>query len=159
MSIAYSHGDQKVVHAPVLADTVIAVGDLLYLDTDNVKPASSQTDQLSEAANQDLFAGNFLGIAMRASAAGETAPIPVATAGVWRCSCLSATFNLGDKVNSDEASNGTTLQNQVVAAVALPQYAIGRVFQTEPVAVTSVLVEIVSTVMAGGVEGQSYAAP
>lgn len=71
-------GDPPIVAMPVDSSTVIEVGDLLFLDTDDVKPASDQADAGTEADNKTTFADNFAGVAMTASASGETADVSVA---------------------------------------------------------------------------------
>jgi hypothetical protein len=80
---------------PVDSATVIEIGDLVYLDTDDAKPSSAQADQGTEAANQELFHDKFAGVAMQASRSGDTQPIRVATAGVFEFDCLSTTFEVG----------------------------------------------------------------
>ncbi len=144
-------GDTHPVVAAVDAATVIEIGDLVWLDTDDAKPASAQADQGSEAANQELFADKFLGVAMQRSRDGETVPVRVATTGVFEFDCPAGTFELGDLVGVDENAAGTALMNQQVAKVADASCAIGRVARREPAPATSVLVDVRSTVMTGGV--------
>ena len=151
----WRYGDTNPVVAAVEAATVIEIGDLTYQDTDDAKPASSQADQSSETANQELFADNFLGVAMQRSRSGDTDPIRVASTGVFEFDCPSGTFELGDLVGVDEASSGTALEDQQVAAVAASAYAVARVAKRVATAATSVLVDIRSTVMTGGIEGTS----
>jgi len=150
----WRYGDTNPVVAAVDSATVIEIGDLLYLDTDDAKPASSQADQGSETANQEAFADKFLGVAMQRSRDGDTSPIRVATTGVFEYDCPSGTFELGDLVGADE-TGGTTLMDQQVDAVANSVYAIARVAKREAAAVTSVYVDIRSTIMTGGIEGGS----
>jgi hypothetical protein len=151
----WRYGDTNPVVAAVDAATVIEIGDLLFQDTDDAKPASAQADQGSEPANQELFADSFLGVAMQRSRSGDTAPIRVATTGVFEFDCPSGTFELGDLVGADENTAGDALLDQQVAAVAASKYAIARVARRLPAASTTVLVDIRSTVMTGGVEGTS----
>jgi len=150
----WRYGDTNPVVAAVQSATVIEIGDLVYQDTDNVKPASSQADQGSETANQELLADNFLGVAMQRSRSGDTTPVRVAATGVFEFDCPSGTFELGDLVGADE-TGGDTLMDQQVAKVSSSRYAIGRVARREAAATTSVLVDVRSTVMTGGVEGSS----
>ena len=147
----WRYGDTNPVIAAVDSATAIEIGDLVYLDADDAKPASAQADQGTEAANQVLFADNFLGVAMQRSRAGDTDPIRVATTGVFELACPASTFELGDLVGSDQASSGTALANQQIAAVADAQHAIARVARRAPVATTNVLVDIRSTIMTGGI--------
>jgi hypothetical protein len=149
------YGDTNPVVSAVDSATVIEIGDLVYQDTDDAKPASSQADQGSETANQELLADNFLGVAMQRSRSGDTDAIRVASTGVFEFDCPSGTFELGDLVGVDEAAGGTALEDQKVAAVGASTYAIGRVAKRVATAATSVLIDIRSTVMTGGIEGSS----
>ncbi len=134
---------------------MIEIGDLVYQDTDDAKPASAQADQLSETANQELFADKFLGVAMQRSRSGDTLPIRVATTGVFEFDCPSGTFELGDLLGADENTGGDALLDQQVAKVAASKYAVGRVAKRVASAATTVLVDVRSTIMTGGVEGSS----
>ena len=151
----WRYGDTNPVVAAVDSGTVIEIGDLLWLDTDDAKPASSQADQGSETANQELFADNFLGVAMQRSRSGDTDPIRVATTGVFEFDAASGTFELGDLLGADENAGGDGLLDQQVASVSASKYAVGRVAKRVATAATSVLVDVRSTVMTGGVEGTS----
>lgn len=145
----WRYGDTNPVLAAVDSATVIEIGDLVYLDTDDAKPASSQGDAGSLAGNQEAFHDAFLGVAMQASAAGETNEIRVATTGVFEFDCASDTFEIGGLLGLVE-TGGTTLLNQTVVDVATANLAVGRVAKREAVANTRVFVDIVSTVMRGG---------
>ena len=151
----WRYGDTNPVVASVDSATVIEIGDLVYQDSDDAKPASSQADQGSETANQELFADKFLGVAMQRSRSGDTLPIRVATTGVFEFDCPSGTFELGDLVGADENGAGNALLNQQVATVAASKYAVGRAAKRVAAAATTMLVDIRSTVMTGGVEGSS----
>src|SRR3972149_3669278 len=128
----WRYGDTNPVVAAVDSTTVIEIGDLVYQDTDDAKPASAQADQGSEAANQELFADNFLGVAMQRSRSGDTDPIRVATTGVFEFDCPSGTFELGDLAGADENAGGDALLDQQVAKVSQSRFAIGRVARREP---------------------------
>jgi len=149
----WRYGDTNPVIAAVDATTVIEIGDLLFQDVDDAKPASVQADQGSKTANQELFAQKFLGVAMQRSQAGDTTPIRVATTGVFEFVCPASTVELGDLVGVDENSAGTALLNQQVTKVDTHQAAIGRVARRSATATTSLLVDLRSTVMTGGIQG------
>jgi hypothetical protein len=151
----WRYGDTNPVVAAVDSGTAIEIGDLVYQDVDDAKPASAQSDQGSETANQELFADNFLGVAMQRSRNGDTDPIRVATTGVFEFDCPSGTFELGDLVGVDENAGGDGLLDQQVGSVSASKYAVGRVAKRVATAATSVLVDVRSTVMTGGVEGSS----
>ncbi len=154
----WRYGDTNPVVAAVDAATEIEIGDLLWQDVDNAKPASAQPDQGTEPGNQEEFAANFLGVAMQRSRAGETSPVRVATTGVFEFDAAAGNRELGDLMGAAEDTAGTALRNQQVAAVAESRYAIGRVARRETSSPTSVLVDIRSTVMTGGVYGGSPSA-
>lgn len=141
--LRWKYGETNPVLAAVDSGTVIEIGDLLYLDTDDAKPASSMSDAGTEAQNQAAFAQNFLGVAMQRSRSGDTAPIRVATSGVFEFDCSSGTWELGATVGGVGA---TTLADQTVKAAATTGAAIGVVVQREAVAVTNVRVAIKSNV-------------
>jgi hypothetical protein len=147
----WRYGDTNPVVAAVDSATVIEIGDLVCQDTDDTKPASAQADQGSETANQQLFAGKFLGVAMQRSRAGDTSPVRVATTGVFEFDCPSGTFELGDLVGVDENATGDALLDQQVDGVGSNANAIGRVARRAAEAATTVLVDIRSKVMTGGV--------
>jgi hypothetical protein len=154
----WRYGDTNPVLAAVDADSFVEIGDLVYQEVDDARPASRLTDQGTKLANQELFSSKFLGVAMQRSRLGETTPIRVATTGVFEFDCPSAAFELGDLVGVDENAAGDALLNQQVAKVAAAKHAVGRDAKRQAAA-TTVLVDIRSTVMTGGVEGSSYTAP
>ena len=151
----WRYGDTNPVVAAVDSATVVEIGDLLYLDTDDAKPAASQANLGSKTANQEGFCDKFLGVAMQRSRSGDTTPIRVATTGVFELVCTSGTFEIGDMVGNEANAGNTGLLNQTVVKVTASKYAVGRVAKRLPSAGTALLVDIRSTVMTGGVEGSA----
>lgn len=149
----WRYGDTNPVMAAVGADTVIEIGDLVAQVSGAAVPASALEDLGTEAGNQETFHDAFLGVAMQCSPDGSTDPIRVATSGVFELDCLSATVELGDLLGADEDGAGTALLSQTVAKVATVNLAVGRCVKRVNPAGTRVLVEIVSTVTHGGVQG------
>ena len=149
-TMRWRYGDTCPVMLPVDSATVIEIGDLVYLDTDDAKPASAQADQGTEAANQEFFHDRYAGVAMQASRNGDTQPIRVATAGVFEFDCLSTSFEVGKLIGDDENAGGTALEDQVAAPVATANLAIGRCAKRVNPAATKVLVDVVSTMLRGG---------
>lgn len=149
-TMRWRYGDTSPVMLAVDSATVIEIGDLVYLDADDAKPASAQADQGTELANQQLFHDVFAGVAMQASAAGDTQPIRVATTGVFEFDGLSATLEVGDLIGPDEHSGGTSLLNQTVAKVTNANAAVGRCAKRVNPAGTRMLVDVVSSVLRGG---------
>jgi len=146
----WRYGDTSPVIIPVDSATVVEIGDLIWLDTDDAKPASSQADQGLKTANQEMFHDNFLGVAMQQSRSGDVDSIRVATRGVFDFVCTSGTFEVGDLLGVEEASSGTALENQKLDAVATENLAIGRCAGRVNPAATRVLVDVQSTVLRGG---------
>jgi hypothetical protein len=139
----WRYGDTNPVVAAVDADTVIEIGDLVWLDKDDAKPASALWQP-------EDFANTFLGNAMQRSVKGCTSPIRVATTGVFEFECDPTTFELGNLIGVDDFAG--SLKNQQVTPVGRSRYAIGRVAKRQPLPTTTVLVAIKSTIMEGGVE-------
>jgi hypothetical protein len=146
----WSYGDTNPVLLAVDSATVIEIGDLVYLDTDDAKPASAQADQESEPANQAEFTSKFAGVAMQRSRSGDTTPIRVATTGVFDFDCPAGAFEIGDLLGAHEDIGGTQLVDQEVKKVTATNLAIGRCVKRSPTNTTKVLVDIVSTVLKGG---------
>ncbi len=147
----WRYGETNPVLLAVDSATVIEIGDLVYLDSGEAKPASLQADQGNETANQTEFVSIFAGVAMQHSRAGDTAPIRVATTGVFEFDCTAATFEIGDLLGPHENIAGTQLLNQEVKGVGATNAAIGRCVKRCPTSSSKVLTDIVSTVVKGGV--------
>lgn len=134
---------QRVIRAPVDSATVIEVGDQLFYDTDDVKPASDITFVTSLTVTKQDFADRFAGIAMTASAAGETDPVTVATEGVFEMDCAAAQFELFEFVTpSDDGSQ--TLDDQSVVETSTGAEAIAWVAKRYGANTTRVLVELLT---------------
>jgi hypothetical protein len=149
----WRYGDTNPVMAAVDSAVEIEIGDLVFLNTNDVRPASYQADQGTEADNQALFAENFLGVAMQQSRVSDTNPVRIATTGVFEFDCESNTFELGDLIGACEHQSGAGLLDQTTKSVATADLAIARVARRETSASSSVLIDIRSTVMTGGVNG------
>lgn len=139
--------DTNSVSAAVESATVIKVGDFLWQDVDQAKPASARGPD-GEYGPQFAFARSFLGVAMQRSRAGDADPIRVATTGVFEFDCDATDFELGDIVGPKVSGKG--LLNQQVEKVSVASYAVGRCAK-RGAGLTSVLIDIRSTVMTGGI--------
>jgi len=148
--LRYKYGDTEPVVAAVDSTTVIGIGDIVWQDTDDAKPASDATYYANLWQTQADFHGNFLGVAMQRSRSGDTANIRVATKGVFEFDCAAATFELGDLVGPDDNAGGTALTNQQVILTGHAGCAIGHVAKRYSSNTTNVLVSIKSTVEHGG---------
>lgn len=148
----HTRGLRNDVDAAVDSGTVIEIGDLLWQDIDDAKPASDLLVTGGES-RAERFAAKFLGVTMQRSRNGDTAPIRLATTGVFEFDCVSDTFELGDFITPVNTVVG--LCNQTVRQTERIAEAIGRVAKREASPATSVLIEVRSTVMTGGVAGSS----
>jgi len=154
-NMRWRYGDTNPVVAAVDSATVIEIGDNVYQNTDDAKPASDYTYADGLNATQDAIADEYLGVAMQRSRAADTDDIRVATSGVFEFTCASSTFELGDVVGLDDNSDGDELEDQKVITVTDAARAIGTVAKRVATAATTVLVAIKSNVMGGGVTGNT----
>lgn len=108
------------------AETVIEAGDLVYLDEDDVKPASAFPFTTDLATTQANFAAAFLGIAHQQSQAGETDDLSIdfSPHAVYEFDVHGAAYEVGDLLGPDELSSA--LMNQQLEAVASVELAIAR---------------------------------
>lgn len=141
---AYEQVQEFVANASLGID----IGDLMYLATDDARPASSQADAGSEALNQQVFANNFIGVAVSARDSTDTAAgvVRVQCDGLYEFTCTSSTFEIGDLVGADEAANGTELEDQSVKKVTDASTAIGVVVQRYSAATTKVWCRLINRV-------------
>lgn len=148
--------EHDAVMVPVDSAQVIEVGDLIWLNTDDGRPAGQVSYAGGLATAQEALVDDFLGVAMSQSISGDIEEVRVKTRGVFEFDCASATFELGDLIAAAANAGNTALENQKVvslgdghADVDVPR-AIGKVYRRVPTAATKVLVTIRSTVMDGG---------
>jgi hypothetical protein len=96
--------------------TIIEAGDLVFLDTDDVKPASDFAWDTDLETTQASFAGVFLGVAHQQSADGDTddVSIDLSPFSVYEFDVNSATYEAGDSLGPDE--NSSALMNQQLEA-------------------------------------------
>lgn len=152
----WRYGDTNPVVAAVDKGTEIQIGDLVWQDVNNAKAATALANAGSTDANQHAFTAKFLGVSMQHSRPGDATPVRVATTGVFEMDCVPAAFELGDLVGAAANATGNGLCDQQVVKVSAGHAAVGRVAKRQPTAGSSVLVDIRSTVMTGGIEGGSH---
>ena len=99
--------------------TEISAGDMVFLDTDDVKPASSFTWSTDLATTQGAFAAAFLGIAHQPSEVGETDPISVDVSpqAIYEFDVVSAAYEVGALLGPD-GSSSLLVNQRLKAAVA-----------------------------------------
>ena len=152
----WRYGNTNPVVAAVGSSTVIEIGDLLWQDVNQAKPASD-ADWASRAPKnispQEQFADSFLGVAMQRSRAGDTDPVRVATTGVFEFDVDPPDdFELGDLIGAEvvEVTDyGEGLKCQEVVKVSASKYAIGRCAKRGS-SLSTVLVDIRSIVSPAG---------
>lgn len=138
---------------PVLYSDEIFIGDLVYYDGTQLKPASNIDDTVVDpwvlVTAQRMFASKFRGVSEQHTPAVSSStdkthitPISFASGGVFEFPCASATFKYGDLIGVAENAGGDGLEAQKVVAVTDSSLAIGRVAEDVLVAATSVKVEI-----------------
>ena len=119
-NMRWRYGDTNPVVVPVDSATVIEIGDLVFLETDDARPAGQDTNadgtgdlwNTNLATTQEAFHDKFLGIAMQRSRSGDVDPIRVATTGVFEFDAATAAYELGTLVSPDKAT-GNNLLNQI----------------------------------------------
>lgn len=117
--LRFRSGQVHLRKVRVDADTVISAGDLVWLDTDDAKPASDFAWTTNLATTQGNFAAKFLGVAHQSSAAGQTDPISVdvSPTSVYEFDAASAAYEVGQPLGPDENS-GELMNQQLEAAAA-----------------------------------------
>ena len=123
MAVArHRYGNQFIVRVAVDTGTAISAGDALYLDTDDAKPASSETWDTNLATTQANFVNHFLGIAQADHAANSGAltdfPVDISPFAVYELDCASEAHELGDTLGMDKAGGNALLQSTLEKAVA-----------------------------------------
>jgi hypothetical protein len=128
--------------------TIIEAGDLVFLDTDDVKPAADFAWDTDLETTQGLFAAVFLGVAHQQSADGDTddVSIDLGPHSVYEFDANSATYEVGDVLGPDEDSS--TLMNQQLEAAA-SSAGIARAAEYQAAASTKLRVTFASAFHAG----------
>ena len=136
----WRYGDTNPVMAKPDEDAHIEIGDLVFQFRDRVYPAQVL---MEEGYDPETLKKHFMGVAMQESKPGQTAPIRIATTGVFEFEWPEVRRPLGTMVHC--------AGNQSVWPTMEVEGAIGRVARIVEKGEASVLVDIVSTVMKGGV--------
>ena len=141
--LRFRSGQVHLRKVRVDAATVIEAGDLVWLDTDDAKPASAFAWTTNLATTQGNFAAKFLGVAHQPSAAGESEPISVDVSAdsVYEFDVNSAAYEFGQSLGPDESSN--SLMNQQLES-AVGTSSIARAAEYTPAAATTLRVSFAS---------------
>ena len=146
----WRYGETNPVMVSVNTSTVIEIGDLVWLGQDHVVPANVKS--ASELATLGKLHERFLGVAMQDSSVSGQNAIRISTTGVFEFACQKLTYELGDLIGGLLDAKSERLLAQSVGQAVAPGYAIGRCAKAIQPAGSNVLVDIVSTVMRGGVQ-------
>jgi hypothetical protein len=151
----WRYGDTNPVVALPLADDRIEIGDLLYQVSERCRPAAAlDKGERSALDLPRIFASCFLGVAMQRSPKREAEPVRVATTGVFEFDNLSlGDWDLGDLVGPAVGLD-LHLLSQTVMRREHNEEAIARVAKRADRVASTLLVDVVSTVMCGGIFGR-----
>ena len=116
--LRFRSGQVQLHKVRVDSATVIEAGDLVYLDVDDIKPASSFPWNVDLPTTQAAFAASFIGIAHQQSAGGDVDDVSVDMSphSIYEFDVNPATYEVGDTLGPDELSS--TLMNQQLEAAA-----------------------------------------
>jgi hypothetical protein len=142
--LRFRSGQVELHKVRVDSETVIEAGDLVWLDTDDVKPASAFPWTTDLATTQGNFAAVFLGVAHQSSAAGETADISVDLSpfSVYEFEVDAGTYEVGGLLGPDNVSNA--LADQRLTTVSSAALAIARAAEYKAAAATLLRVQFAS---------------
>ena len=151
----WRYGDTNPVVAAVAAATVIEIGDLLWQDTDNAKPAALCPTPAARRPTRRRWSTSSWAWPWRGAARARPrrSAWPPRACSSWTARAKPSSWATWWAWTA--ARRATPLLNQQAIKVGSSALAIGRVAKRQPVATTSVLVDIRSTVMTGGVAGGS----
>ena len=138
----WRYGDTNPVMAKP-GDILIEIGDLVFVTDDFIVPTMDYgAGRIDSDDAAQILKEKFLGVSMQQSRPGDLQPIRIATTGVFEFECEHKAYELGDLMRP--------CTNQEMASTTDIKAAIARVARFDKT--SSVLVDIVSTVMKGGVQ-------
>ena len=147
--LRFRSGQVELHRLRVDSGTVLEPGDLVFLDTDDVKPAGEFTFDTNLATTRGNFAAVFLGVCHQSSADGETddVSIDLSPLSVYQYECDSATFEVGGLLAPDGDSD--SLDSQRLAKVTNAAQAIARAAEYQAAAATQVRAQFASAFHTG----------
>jgi hypothetical protein len=142
--LRFRSGQVHLVKCRVDAASVIEAGDLVWLDADDVKPASAFAWTTNLATTQGAFAAKFLGVAHQQSPAGDDLPISVdiSPLSVYEMDVNAATYEIGGILGPDESASA--LMDQQLETVASAASAIARAVEYRAQSSTTLRVSLAS---------------
>jgi hypothetical protein len=147
--LRFRSGQVELHKLRVNGDTVLAAGDMVFLDTDDVKPAAAFPFTTDLATTRGNFAAVFLGICHQASAAGETSDVSIdlSPLAVYEFDAVAATYEVGERLACD--GDGDSLESQRVAKVTNAAQAIARAAEYKATSATLLRAQFASAFHAG----------
>jgi hypothetical protein len=142
--LRFRSGQVQLVKCRVDADTIIEAGDMVWLDGDDVKPASAFAWDTNLATTQGAFAAKFIGIAHQQSKDGDTTPISVdlSPLSVYEMDVPATTYEIGAALGPDESSS--TLMDQQLETVGSAANGIARAVEFKATASATLRVSFAS---------------
>lgn len=142
MTMRHRYGQQMIVRVAVDSATEIEAGDLLFLDTDDAKPASSETWNTDLATTAAAFNNHFLGIAQADHAAGSGAsldfPVDISPFAVYEMDCDDEAHEIGDMLTVVKAT-GNALLDAKLKKTTTAAVGCGRCVRRDPTSKTRVM--------------------
>lgn len=147
--LRFRSGPVQLIRMDVDAASQIEPGDLMYLDSSEVRPASEFAWNTDLPTTQAAFADVFVGIAHERSRDGDTDPVSVDISphSVYEFDVDPSSYSLGALLGPDEAS--TSLMPQQLEAVAAASRAIARCIEVSDGVVTRMRVTFASAYSTG----------
>jgi hypothetical protein len=142
--LRFRSGQVELHRLRVDSETVLEPGDLVYLDADDVKPASDFPFATDLAATRSQFAAVFLGVCHEYSASGEAHDVSVdlSPLSIYEYEVDSALFEVGSLLAPDGDSE--QLAARRLAKVDNPAQAIARAAEYKAVAAGRLRVQFAS---------------
>lgn len=140
--------DENIVHVPRDLGVDCAAGDLMWLDTDDAKPAHDKAWDTNIATTQLAFGPVFLGVAKEGRSTTHPADtdFPVLRKCVAEYDQASATIALGARV-APAKQTGDLLESQKLVVTTVQAAAIGYVLRVYGSATTRIKVRLHSNVL------------
>lgn len=147
--LRFRSGQVELHRLRVESDTELDAGDVIFLDGNDVKPASDFPFTTDLATTRGNFAAVFLGICHQPSAVGESADVSVdlSPLSVYEFNVAGNTFEVGDKLACGGDSNG--LDANQLAKVTNAAQAIARAAEYKASTSTLLRVQFASAFHAG----------
>lgn len=147
--LRFRSGQVELHKVRVDSATELEAGDLVWLDTDDVKPASAFAWTTDLATTQANFANVFAGVVHQPSAVGEADPVSIdlSPLAVYEFDVVASTFELGGLLGVDGAPSA--LVDQRLAKVTAASRAIARAAEYKAASSSLLRVQFASALHTG----------